>query len=80
MIRAMTKKKRAMTLSQEEQGGKTNDLSGCTVQALSFAVTNGLIDEEICFSWQVTSSPLCARLHSMEPGRRFPGLFANGKE
>lgn len=43
------------------------------------AVTNDLTDEEMCFSWQVTTSPLCARLHLMKPERRFPGLFENGK-
>lgn len=71
-IRAMTKKKKPMTLSQGEQGWKTNDLSGRTVQALCLAVTNGLIDEEMCFNWQVTTSPLCARLHSDEARKEVP--------
>lgn len=78
-IRAMTKKKQAMTLSQGEQGRKSNDISGWRIQVLSLAVTNDLTDEEMCFSWQVTTSPLCARLHLMKPERRFPGLFENGK-
>lgn len=47
---------------RRSRDGKLNDLSGQTVQPLSRAMTNDLINEKMYASWQVTTSPLCVCL------------------